>query len=761
LFAHLVACITLFPLALPSALGAPVLGASAPGAAPVPAAADAELELVASYPYGDPATATVSTDEKLAFVAEGASITVLDLVPNPPTELRRIPVNASILGLLQVHERLFVCGGSHGLLVIDLTATSAGARVLDDIGEAVCTDAVRFGDRLAVTFALREGSQLRLYDLATLKHAETVPLPPGRAYALATDGDSLCIAMGTGGLVRVDFELASRPRMLPGPRGAAVFPPFEGFQLEPGLVRDVAILGRTLFAAVDAAGLASLSLDDPWLPDMPVTVSPLTTGGTPAYGVRVDAAHGRLAIALARTSVRQLEGAPYHPNGIVGTNLNVGGVNRRKAPTGSSEALVLFDTSSGTLERTVHELPGGGWLSLTLGRERIYEQHLGLGFMIRSVEGDEQGTVLYQRRPGGIPAIDGVTSIGDPRLVLFGTDFAGSTLAGVPRIDPDGSIQALPGELDSLGLIVSSQWLDDEGTEWFMGGGPLAWNLWRLEAGDLPRFSRWELIPPADERGVRGHTYFNSALYGDLLLLTRHGASTGALSYSAKAITDAARAVPAGSPLELTPLFELSTHDGGKRRSTWRTDFVTLEKGRKIAAMAAGFDSDPESPTHRLSRIVLFDVTQGTNAAPKFLAAAHGPEPGHAISIKLARYGDRALAFVGDLATGMLVFDITRPRKPRLTGRWHAPISPYDGQGANVLDVELAKAGGRRVAYLAAGREGLVSVDVTDPDSFELPTIATIDTPGLASGVAKTRIDGRRLLIVGDQRAGLRVYALP
>ena len=129
-------------------LFAPFTGTATP--LPLAEGADELATLVNSFPLADPCAAAVSTDETLAFVAEGASITFLDLTQPTPVALRRASIDATVMQLNQVGTRLFVCGGSQGLFAFELGDLDAGPRAIDDLGDAVCTDAVQIGSSLAV-----------------------------------------------------------------------------------------------------------------------------------------------------------------------------------------------------------------------------------------------------------------------------------------------------------------------------------------------------------------------------------------------------------------------------------------------------------------------------------------------------------------------------------------------------------------------------------------------------------------------------------
>jgi hypothetical protein len=111
-------------------------------------------------------------------------------------------------------------------------------------------------------------------------------------------------------------------------------------------------------------------------------------------------------------------------------------------------------------------------------------------------------------------------------------------------------------------------------------------------------------------------------------------------------------------------------------------------------------------------------------------------------------------------AAGLLIFDVTAPERMQQVGGTPAAPNALDGWADEVLDVELVPhaASSRLFAWLACGRRGVVRVDVTRPGSFALQTDVVLDTPGYASGLATLQAGDERLLVVGDRRAGLRIY---
>jgi hypothetical protein len=81
---------------------------------------------------------------------------------------------------------------------------------------------------------------------------------------------------------------------------------------------------------------------------------------------------------------------------------------------------------------------------------------------------------------------------------------------------------------------------------------------------------------------------------------------------------------------------------------------------------------------------------------------------------------------------------------------------PYDGSPPDVVDVVIEG----DYAYLALSRSGVGVVDISDPLTPTL--VVVLDTPGLAQGLALRRDSlDRPQLLVGDSRAGIRLYGRP
>ena len=116
----------------------------------------------------------------------------------------------------------------------------------------------------------------------------------------------------------------------------------------------------------------------------------------------------------------------------------------------------------------------------------------------------------------------------------------------------------------------------------------------------------------------------------------------------------------------------------------------------------------------------------------------------------------RALAFVGDRGGSISAIDVTVPERPVRLHDWLGPPNAFDGVRDGVLD--LALHGTDPPVLLAAlGRAGVAEFMLTTLDE-RLEVRALHDTPGWAAGLfVDERLSPPRIL-VGDQKAGLRVY---
>ena len=83
------------------------------------------------------------------------------------------------------------------------------------------------------------------------------------------------------------------------------------------------------------------------------------------------------------------------------------------------------------------------------------------------------------------------------------------------------------------------------------------------------------------------------------------------------------------------------------------------------------------------------------------------------------------------------------------------PADVVDGRRPNLLDIEIDG----DVLYCALGRAGVAWIDISRPaGALNMALLASLETPGLAQGLAFRGEGETRQLLVGDSRAGLRLY---
>ncbi|MCC6405533.1 MAG: hypothetical protein IT453_00105 [Planctomycetes bacterium] len=738
-------------------------------------------QLVAVHGNADPIALAVGEDGSRLYSAEGASIAELELVEGRLVERRRVAVDATLVALHALGRRLFVAGSERGVGVLDLDAETPTVRWIDRVDGASCTALAFDAERCVATFAARGRSELRVYAARTLERAGAVRVD-GLALDVELSEGRAYLALGPAGVARVDARSPGALAVEPGP--ALTGPRARAGRRAPW-ARDVAIAHGTLHVAADDAGLVELALDGAWS-DARRRVVPLSLGGKPAYAIRVAVDGSRVAVGTTRGPAEACDGAPYGLFGTIGWNLDVGAVDPKSFELGASEGLWLFEHASEQCElRRSEPIEHSGWRTLVLRGERTYEQHLRIGTVVRELtlgapnaSGEPEPPAaqrawsvreLARRQPPGLPAIDGAASLRDPRLLLFGIDTAGSLARGLLRIGEDGTLALARGFEQSapLGLGVGAQWLDREPTrEWFVSNGLLAWRVQRLSLGAAPRLESWELRPPtppdAERGGVRGNSYLNSALAGELLLTTRYGSRFGLLGWAIEDVRAAAEGSKPGSALALEPRWQVRTHEDDEAAPcfTWNTCVFTLADGRSIAAVAAGANGRAGGEHFEKPQVALFDLSRGVAAPPERLAYVYGTgAKGLAIAVQAFELGERRQLAVATTGGELLLVDVEDPTHPRLEGTWVAPEHPYDGVRDPLLDLELwpSADGSRVAAWVAAGRSGLLAAELGAADA--LATLRVIDdTPGWAAGLATTTLDGARRLVLGDQRAGLRVY---
>lgn len=731
---------------------------------------DGPLELVGAYRRGDPIALAVADGRDRLWSVDGATLAEWELAKQTgtPSELaaravREWPLDVTVMSLVHADGRLFVAGGAFGLWSMDLAHRDPTPRRLERRAGLVCTDVAVSDGLVLATFAAARGSELLVLDGASLKPVGEAHLPGGPAWALDARDGQAWVALGAAGLARVDLADPTSPRVEPGP-GAEAFPTPAGSSYGPNLVRDVSVSSTHVHAAADGAGLAVLSRGEPWSPEMPFELVPLELDGAPTYAARVSAEGDRVAVGTNLAPVRAQEGAPFGLCGWMDARLDVGGVGDGAFARGSGEGLLSFRREGDALRLESSVVERGGWRTLALLQGRTHEQHIGLGWVVRDEpDSSNEGGIVAFHRPSGYVAMDGALSLLDPGLVLFGTDPAGSRTAGWLGREAPGSIgvrDESQGPLP-LGLRVGAQWVDAaSGEEWCLAGEGLGWSLVRVDAVEPAASEAWPLVPPTGPDGARPLAYFSSTIDGDLLLLAQARTQWGLLGLSASELTARARACAPGTKLALEPAFQARTHDAGLERwlFTWAPALFRAPDGRHIAVVPAGFTQGAAGAPGP-ARTLLFDVSAALSGSAPLVGEFEAPRPvGHALAAQVTRHGERTYAFVVDFAHGLDVLDVSDPEAPELVGGWSSPVHPFDLERSNVLDLELERTGEGLDVYLAAGRLGLVRLDASDPRRFELPVREVVDTPGWAVGLCLRRVDGERVLLVGDQRAGLREY---
>lgn len=725
-----------------------------------PGAEPASHELVAVWGHGDPAALAVAPDESRLYSAEGQGVRVHSLARFPLTredELGWIPVDAAIVQMFATETQLYIAGGSQGVFAADLEREGWPVRHVAERGAKVATAVAAAGGNLWALFAARDNSVVSVFDAKTFDLVAERELGPGTAWALALDGQQAYVAMGHGGLLRVRRD-AEGLNVDAGPRGAEVFPPQRGFELEPGCVRDVAFDDGRLYAAADA-GLAEIDLAHDWRPDMPVQLHTFETSGLPTYGRRVAARGGRVVFGSNAGPNELLDGAPYNALGAMGRAVRLADLDPKSFVRGDVQQLFAAQRVDGQLRLEVQLQPGGDWRGLVLGERRIYEQHLRAGLVVRERR-EGRYELLHQSQPRGYPSAHGTFSVCRPERLLFGVDSAGAQFEGFLAFD-GAALRVLA--LDSPtpftpGLMPGPPWRDeDPDVEWLLDGLGFDLRLVRLTHGEGVRAEHWIVPQPGVDNGRAGHTYFHSVHIGDLALVARTGSSHGLVGYSRDALVAAARRTKPGETLAAEALFELETSAVlGKDHvvRSKRAMKLALGKrpdGRPLLALAAGFDADSDR-----SLVLLYELVEGAKAAPRLLSALRGDSAeGNAITAAFLPRGERLFLAVADVAHGVRCYDVTDPKDPVAVAHWTPGPNAFDGKPDSVLDLV---ADGDRL-HLAYGRLGWVTLDTTSP-AEGLTQVGRMDTPGVAYGVALGQIQGQTYLALGDHQAGVRLYRL-
>ncbi|MEO0650764.1 MAG: hypothetical protein AAFZ65_08800, partial [Planctomycetota bacterium] len=337
----------------------------------------------------------------------------------------------------------------------------------------------------------------------------------------------------------------------------------------------------------------------------------------------------------------------------------------------------------------------------------------------------------------------------------LGVDTAGSRFCGYLSAS-DGRLQPIASSANAaapLGVLGGPPWsLDEPGEEWIVDGHGFELRLHRFDHRHGLEVESWPIAQPS-AAGAAGHTYFQSALDGDRLLVARCGTDRGLLVYSARSLVAEARDTAPGETLTTAPRHALATRSeaGAGSRRAMALALGDAPDGRRIAALAAGWDTQSGR-----ALVQLYELPGDAAAAPARLGSCTPDEgQGNAIAVEFVRRGSRLWLLVADVGFGLRTWDVSDPSAPAPGPGWQAPPNAFDGARDRALDV----VSDGRFAYVACARLGLVCLDLAELDAGVLPVRAVRDTPGMAYGVALGELAGRAVLAVGDHQAGVRLYA--
>jgi len=549
----------------------------------------------------------------------------------------------------------------------------------------------------------------------------------GRAWVARGEGGLLELDLASGA-VRLGPDLSS----LPGP---------VGFDLTPGFVADVALCGGTLLIAVGVAGVLAIDTSEPWPEQLEPTLLAPRTRTLAALRLAVQGDH--VLVGGLRAPAAPAHGAPYHPLGVVGMDLEPGAVPREQYRLGPGRSeLQLFRVDGTRLTRRERvALPECGFRELSLGVRGAHAMLTGLGYQQR--ERGRMQRVLHTRQAAGLPCISGKSSLLTPGLVLMGMDSQGSLVSGLPEVREQGLTWVRDlGFERRLGLIIGEPWLDEEGREWFVAGGGGDWKLWWRDTRG-GRFEHVRLLPPLDEEGRRGASYFSSACVGGRLLLVRAGSREALLCVARESLCRRALAAQAGSTLELEPLWTWGM-PGSVFPYAWEPVVLAGASERLLLVLPAGYDEQRRARTF---------VLELEDRGARVHAVLSGSQDSHCVSAAALATSEASHVLTGELDGSVRLFDLRRAAGERLVRTVELSACAPDGVPDGALDVELALRGdGRLRAFVANGRCGVVAFDAL---GGELERHAT---PGWAAGLTLRNDGGALELLVGDQKCGLRRF---
>jgi LVIVD repeat len=313
----------------------------------------------------------------------------------------------------------------------------------------------------------------------------------------------------------------------------------------------------------------------------------------------------------------------------------------------------------------------------------------------------------------------------------------------------------------------------------------------------------WQIAAPSDPDGNAGRNYLGSLSdsrpdHPTLLHLTRAGIAGGYIVCDRDGLQAAAESLCStnngrGQEVQAPWMHVLSTHlefaslssnctppEALALTTACRVYSVDVNgETRWVSVLSAGYPANPCAPGiwdpfYQRAMLVFYDVTNvDADTPPQLLRLAFGPAgaQGNAFALETDEIDGRDYAFVADMGGRLLVFDVSAdklfpppgdPSDPT-TGLspfavWTCPLNPFDGFRDNVINVAVDPP---RV-YLATGRRGLTILDF-DPTTHALQEIqpSPVPTPGLVLGLILRRVGSSTTLVVGDSRAGLRLYGRP
>ncbi len=520
-------------------------------------------QLEASYPWGDQTCSAPTPDNTRLFVAPGAAISVLDVTNlspvTTPTVLDRFEIpECSPLAMKyfamdganpgQVIHRLFIAGGTLGVWEVELCAALFAANPppppvcsysptrIDQIGMTQqwkrCLDVAVVEGNAAATqtpllfalFAARADSvalptELRAYKLEpsgailawstfVFPNQFTAPAAAaGRSIGVdPADPDHVYVAMGVGGLWRVDISSATfTAAPMTVPSCPLLSSCNAGEEVRFIDIVSTSTLGSVLYAVLEYGRIAEYLLatgpsPTPTVIPVPCQAGCTITGNSPcSFTERVaveEFQDGRLLLVVAadsRPARLNDTRAPYRTNGIWSDLCVAPGV---PDPNGvvypfhghcQSVFCMRRDLSSSPPQTQTFESHAYGeyWGTLKLQRAgdgdsfRLYETTNVYATSVRTIEID-----LQQNRPMGGGAGDGPIQLDDtPKVKLVGFHI-------------DQAFPAADGDVSTLNPGMTYFGLD--------GAGATLLEATMLYIRSPPAWPTWDIVPVTGTLGVCG-----------------------------------------------------------------------------------------------------------------------------------------------------------------------------------------------------------------------------------------------------------------